>query len=266
MKETRKYTVCPSDLEPLGCFERFRDYLKKCGFTPEPDPLCRNMGSSLHFGDTRILRSSDFAEFLETLRDNPRAFPIMMHFHWVRKKDSFAIDIGLWKSRIEVTIGADDPTIMAAVHDKVAEIFSASNPVPDKSPSVSKCDLKRSVFLAHRFDEQGNKTASVLATFVRRLGFDVKEGDGYETRDIPGKVADRIRSQDVFICLVTSGDASWILSETAFAKGLNKYIVLVAQQDVSFSKGIIGGDYEHMSFPEGNVEKVFSDLLYVLPR
>jgi hypothetical protein len=98
------------------------------------------------------------------------------------------------------------------------------------------------------------------------LGFDVKEGSGYKARDIPDKVAGKIRSQDILICLVTPGDTSWILSEAAFAKGQNKYIVVVCQEEVTFNKGIIGGDYEHLSFPKDNVEKCFSDLVLALPR
>ena len=104
-----------------------------------------------------------------------------------------------------------------------------------------------------------------MYNFLIRLGFNVKEGTGYETRDIPDKVASKIDHQDIFICLVTPGDSSWILSETAYAKGKSKYLIIICQDEISFNKGIIGGDYEHMSFNEGAVEQCFSDLVYALP-
>jgi hypothetical protein len=99
-----------------------------------------------------------------------------------------------------------------------------------------------------------------------RLGFDVLEGEGYETRDIPGKVADRIKSQDIFILLATPGDTSWILGEAAYAKALNKYLIILVQDNVALKKGIIGTDHEHISFPNGNTEKAFDDFLYALPK
>ncbi len=57
----------------------------------------------------------------------------------------------------------------------------------------------------------------------------------------------------------------WILSEAAYAKGKNKYIIIICQDDITFNKGIIGGDYEHLTFPKDLIEKCFSDLVYALP-
>jgi hypothetical protein len=93
----------------------------------------------------------------------------------------------------------------------------------------------------------------------------LKRGAGYEAKDIPEKVAMKIDCQDIFICLVTSGDTIWILSEAAYAKGKSKYLIIICQDGVPFNKGIIGGDYEHLPFPEASIEKCFSDLVYALP-
>lgn len=121
------------------------------------------------------------------------------------------------------------------------------------------------MFVAHRFDDTGKNIAELLMTFLRRLGFEVAEGAGYEARDIPEKVADRIRSQDVFLCVATPGDSSWMLSEAAFAKALGKYVIILCQKGVEFNKGIVGSDHEYLSFPGSSVEKVYCDLLYALP-
>jgi hypothetical protein len=164
-----------------------------------------------------------------------------------------------------ISVNSDDLDTVSAVHDKLREIFHASNPHQEQIERLSKYNLKKSIFLAHRFDDYGNKQGEILNRFLRRLGFDVKEGSGYETRDIPDKVAEKIRSQDIFICLVTPGEASWILSEASFAKGRNKYIIIICQDNITFSKGIIGGDYEHLLFPKDNIENSFSDLVYALP-
>jgi hypothetical protein len=56
-----------------------------------------------------------------------------------------------------------------------------------------------------------------------------------------------------------------IASEAAYAHGHKKYIVFLAEEGTEVKKGILGADYEHLTFPRGNVEKAFSDLLYALP-
>ena len=173
--------------------------------------------------------------------------------------------IEVHRGELKVSVETEDLNTMAAMHERIREIFQASTPPPEKSPSLSRYDLKKSIFLAHRFDDDGNRTAGLLSTFLRRLGFDLLEGSGYEARDIPAKVADRIRSQDIFVCVATTGDLSWILSELGFAKGLGKYLIVLCEDTVDFNKGIIGADYEYIPFPQGCIEKTYSDLLYALP-
>jgi hypothetical protein len=90
--------------------------------------------------------------------------------------------------------------------------------------------------------EYSNDAASRLIAFFKRLGNDVKEGSGYETKNIPDKVAKRIRSQDILVCVFTPGDSSWILSETSLAKALQKYIIILCDSRMDINKGIVGRD------------------------
>jgi len=159
----------------------------------------------------------------------------------------------------------DDMNQMAGLHEKFREIFQASNPPIEKNLKIKKGLLKKSIFLAHRFDKLGQETANVLTKFLYRLGFNILEGSGYESTDIPDKVIEKVQTQDIFICLITTGDNHWILSETAYAKALNKYIILIKQDDVDFNSGIIGSDFEYLIFPVGIIEKIFTDLIYALP-
>ena len=125
--------------------------------------------------------------------------------------------------------------------------------------------VKKTIFLAHRFDEHGTETASIVERFLSRCGFSVLAGEGYEARMIPSKVQDRIERQDILLALFTVGDTTWISSEASFAKGKGKYIVFLVEEGMDVKKGILGADYEHLTFPRGFVEKAFSDLLYALP-
>lgn len=265
MEDSRTYSVYPSDLNILMAFRNFREYLVENkyegGKQTNPEHKFR-----LSVNPYRVLLASDFDEFLKLLEKFPNSLPLEVHTSWKKKSNIlFANYIYISKSSLSVSVNSDDLDIVSAIHDKLRDCFYASNPHQEQIERLSKYNLKKSIFIAHRFDDYGDKQAEILNRFLIRLGFDVKEGSGYEARDIPDKVAAKIRAQDIFICLVTPGDTSWVLSEAAFAKGHNKYIVIICQEDVTFNKGIIGGDYEHLSFPKSNIEKSFSDLVYALP-
>lgn len=257
--------VYPSDLDMLKAFRQVAEHLARCNYS-ERLGYCQNQRFVLHVHENRSIHAGSFCEFLEVLDKHPRALPLGVHSHWqTQKLEDVMCGIDVSRRSLEVSAEAADLNTMAALHDKVRDIFDASAPQPEKSPYLSRCDIKKSVFVAHRFDEAGKAVAERLMSFLRRLGYDVAEGAGYEARDIPGKVADRIRSQDIFLCLATQGDTSWLLSEAAFAKAMEKYLIILCQEGVQFNKGILGSDHENLSFARGNVEKVFCDLLYALP-
>lgn len=265
MEDSRNYSVYPSNLDIPSSFKRYKEFLQDRGYKGGKKTSDSHK-FSLDVSPYRTLLAKDFEEFLKLLDKYPNSLPIELHTLW--KKGStlwFANYIYLSKSSLSISVNSDDLDIISSVHDNLQDCFQASNPHQDQIERLSKYGLKKSIFLAHRFDELGNKLSTSLNRFLVRLGFDVKEGAGYEAKDIPGKVAGKIDNQDIFICLVTPGDSSWILSEAAYAKGKNKYLIIICQEKIAFNKGIIGGDYEHLIYPEAFIEKCFSDLVYALP-
>lgn len=266
MKDSRNYPAYPSDLNVLDSFQKLEEYLSKCKFNEDTERGCPHTGYSLDPTSSRTIQAEKIKEFMDLLKQFPNSMPIGMHGHFIdNKKERVACIIDISKSKLSVKIESDDLNIISAFHERVKEFFQTSNPLENENKSVSKYDLKKTVFLAHRFDDYGNEISSRLSIFLRRLGFDVLEGSGYETKDIPDKVMRTIRSQDIFICVVTPGDSSWILSEASTAKAINKYLILICQSGTDFNKGIIGEDYEYLGFPDNNIEKIYSDLLYALP-
>jgi len=264
MDDSRTYKIYPNDLDLYDAYKAFYEHLKKCNYTENIKSGCREIEFDAQISDERRLRTHRTDEFLEIIKQYRNPISTWTHCHWEKGDDDIGITIGVKRSEIDTTIKAKDLTIIGGLHDKICEVFQARNPIREKSSKL-RYDLKRTVFVAHRFDKPGNDYANELMRFLRRLGFEVVEGEGYEARDIPAKVADRIKTQDIFICIVSEGDSSWILSEVAYAKGLSKYIIILVQDDLSFRKGIIGTDYEHLSFPNNRIERVYSDLLYALP-
>ena len=265
MRETRRYSVYPSDLKPAVSFAGLLEHMKRCGYEEDPT-ACSNIKYSVDLPDSRSMETTRYTEFMDILSRQPQPKEIVVHSHWsTGKSGDLGCTVLLDPGSLVVTVESPDLNLLGGIHDTVRQLFQASNPPSEKSPVLRRFELKKSVFLAHRFDADGNAAAQSLSGFLRRLGFQVAEGEGYEAREIPAKVSERITSSDIFMCVVTPGDQSWILSEAAYAKALQKYIVLLCEDGVSFSKGILGRDYEYITYPSGVVEKSFTDLLYALP-
>jgi predicted nucleotide-binding protein len=233
----------------------------------EANDVCFKIHYDARIDTTRRLSAETWKEFLWILDRNPNPERIDIHSHWTSKKrDPVEILISVSRQEIDITVGSHDPAVQELLHRQMQESFHASNTAPEKSPILSRWSLKKTVFLAHRFDEQGKVAAAAVERFLRACGFAVVEGEGYEARNIPAKVEERIESQDILLAVFTPGDPTWTTSEAAFARGRKKYIVFLAEDGTDVKKGILGADYEHLTFPPGNVEKAFTSLLYALPR
>jgi hypothetical protein len=270
MTDIRVYYAYPSDLDIGNSFGQIGEYFADCGYKETPW-VCEQTNIVIDLSDSRSLTSRRFPAFLKLLRQYPHPKSVSLHTHWAKGLlnqilcRTFRLSIDINRTSIVASVQSDDQNLISAIHEKVRELFRASVPEAEGLPAVSRLHCRKTVFLAYRFDDVGKKASAAVRTFLRRLGFDVVEGEGFEAMPIPDKVAERIRSQDILMGLVTPGDFSWVLSEAAFAKGLGKAVILLVQNDVTFNKGIIGGDYEHLPFPPDNVEKTFVDLLYALP-
>jgi hypothetical protein len=265
MRDNRTYRLFPSNLSLPAAFHATTDALDKLGYR-EAEGVCENIKYSIRIDETREIIPKKWGEFLQLLDRYPKAHRIIAHSHWkCWKRSAAAVIVFVNPDSIDVTIESDDIAVMELLHGEVRECFHASNPTPERSPELSKRNLKKSIFLARRFDDDGATAAATLRRFLSRSGFSVIEGEGYEARAIPSKVTDRIEQQDILLALLTPGDTTWISSEAAFAHARGKYVLFLVEKGVNAAKGILGADYEHITFPKGIIEKSFSDLLYALP-
>jgi hypothetical protein len=178
MQEDREYSVYPSDLDVFEAFKSFDEYLKSNGYNPIGQKSAKQ-SLIIYDGEFRRLHAEDFDEFMRTLGKHPRALPIYLHYYWNKgKENGFSTIINIKKSGLEVCVRSDDLDIVSSIHYRIKTIFKASNPLEETAERLSKYGLKKSIFLAHRFDEYGNKVAINVNTFLRRLGFNVLEGSG----------------------------------------------------------------------------------------
>ena len=189
------------------------------------------------------------------------------NFGWFKQKENIwiAVAVSFFESKLIISVRSDDHDRVAGLHEVLKTAFNASNSPINRKP-ISRYNLKKTIFISHRFDGQGKKTAEIVNKFCSLLDFEVKDGIDYESKMIPEKVSEKIQSQDIFIVIFTKGKHDWLISEMAYAKGLDKYLIVMADDSIKISKGIIGSDFEHISFPSENPYKCLIDLLYVLPH
>jgi hypothetical protein len=265
MEENRLYRIYPSNLDIVSAIKQFDEYLSKAGYEPDMRKA-EGQTLTLRVDPHRWLNAGHWLEFLNLLERYPSALP-SFNFGWLKKKEGIwiAVAVTVSESKILISVKSDDLDRVAGLHEVLKTAFQASSPPMHNKP-ISLYNLKKSIFIAHRFDEFGNETAGIIIKYCALLGFDVKDGMGYENKIIPDKVMERIKSQDIFIVIFTQGKHEWLISEMAYAKGLDKYLIVLADDSVDISKGIVGSDFEHISFSSKNPYKCLIDLLYVLPH
>jgi hypothetical protein len=265
MEEGRIYKIFPSNLDIVSAIKQFDEHLTKAGYEPDKRKV-EGRQLSLQVDPYRRLNAETWPEFIDLLKRYPSSLP-SFNFGWLKRNEDIwiAAAVTVSESKILISVKSDDHDRVTGLHDVLKTVFHASSPPISHKP-ISMYNLKKSIFIAHRFDERGNEIASIINKYCSLLGFEVKDGMGYENRMIPDKVTERIESQDIFIVIFTQGKHDWLISEMAYAKGKDKYLIVLADESVDISKGIVGSDFEHISFPSKNPYKCLIDLLYVLPQ
>jgi hypothetical protein len=208
MRDKRIYKIFPSNLSLRDAFQASGESLRKSGYSAKPDAA----DYEVEVDDCRRLSSNDWDEFVAILGRFPAPNGVSGYGGWVRKKDEVRVSFFLTRTSISLTVDSRDLATVEFLHSRLQEYFHASNVVAEKSQGLARWNLKKTVFLAHRFDEQGKMAFTTVERFLSRCGFSVVDGQGYEAGRIPAKVAERIENQDILLVVVTPGDSTWITS------------------------------------------------------
>ena len=108
MKDTRKDTVFPSDLDLHRAFSRLFDTLGRLGFKEASNTKCDRWSFTVILPEDKSLRTMTLSEFLQILGNHPHPLRIYSHSHWQGKNDMMALDVDIDSSSIEsyVNLGA----------------------------------------------------------------------------------------------------------------------------------------------------------------
>jgi hypothetical protein len=118
-----------------------------------------------------------------------------------------------------------------------------------------------SAFIAHAFDEEGQKYANELTRFLELLGIHCETGRAFAPASVAEKVKGRLAKHDLFVAIVTPQlDLTWITQEIATAAAWSKHVFILKREDAPFKPGILG-DYEHVSFGPNHLSQAFIPIL-----
>jgi len=132
---------------------------------------------------------------------------------------------------------------------------------PETDDEGQRRKLRRSVFIAHSFDEGGRSYAYQLMKFFSLIGFEVATGEGFSPEKVSSKVKRRLQAQEIVtVILSEKQDPTWLTQEIAGADFIQKPIILLIEEGVEFKPGIIG-DLEYIPFPKNRISETITPIL-----
>jgi hypothetical protein len=130
--------------------------------------------------------------------------------------------------------------------------------------SVDACNataLRRSVFIAHAFDDSGRSYAFQLTKFLSLLKFEVATGNGFSPESISNKVKRRLNAQGIAVAILSrKEDMAWLIQEMAGADMKGKPLIVLFEEGVEFKPGLLG-DLEYIRFGEGAFAACFIPIV-----
>jgi hypothetical protein len=128
-------------------------------------------------------------------------------------------------------------------------------------PLPAPRSLRKTGFIAHRFDKHGTECAERLTRFLELLGFAIVTGRTFSPRPIAEKVRGLITGQELLFVILTPGtDDTWLTQEPMVGESKDKPLFLLKQNDFSYKPGLLG-DREYIPFVPDYIESTFIPIL-----
>ena len=258
MKSTHRYEIWPETLKPDALWEGVRTFAAERGM-PAKDSGYFNLETS---ASEEILTDS-IEEFLKIIKITP-TFQVLVSSQEFGKRPGkhLSIYIDIRGGGISISAESPDVDLVAATHAHLTSNFGLrKRHLPLPTPSRATYPQPK-IFLGRHFDARSEKTVAPLRHLLYLLGFDVLEGEAYNSRSIPEKVKSRIDQQPIYLAVVTNAEShDWLIAEAAYALGKDKHIILLVEDRAKFNPTILGKDLEQIRFPVELVEKSFTKLL-----
>lgn len=258
MEKMITYHIWPRDIDFGEKFNSLMEYMDDRNFELKQRSLTQ---FKIIENKYNAYSSESIEEFIELLQKLPYITYFESRLHFI-KNDNVYLKFIYNARSIDISVDTKDNDFLETLHNFIKQNFNLDN------PNLNSDDQKRAfypnptIFIGRHFDENASLKYRTLSDFLTLLGFTVKEGEDYASTSIPEQVKSRINSQDIFIALIT-GDNSheWIMSETSYAHGKDKHIILIVENGSNFNPSILGNDLEQIRFSPECIEKSFHKLI-----
>ena len=208
----------------------------------------------------------EFRDILRTMNDAPvvveakvGCFHKEIHLRRLeRQPPALSFRYGAGSIRVNMARNtADSINALFRAFEETFALLTLRPPVETDEQTAKR----RTVFVAHSFDERGKSYAYEVIKLLSLLGFQVTTGEGYSPEGVSTKVRKRLLAQEVVIAILSKReDSTWLTQEAAGAAFTNKPLILLIEEEVAFKAGVLG-DLEYIRFSEGQISTTFVPLL-----
>lgn len=179
-----------------------------------------------------------------------------------RKDAELWVEVKCSGNGLNVSTQCGDADLVRLLHEQLRSDFGLQKaPLPSADPRRAIYP-QPTAFLGRHFDDRAGRLAAKIREFLRLLGIEAVEGEGYEAGQIPAKVESLIDGREMYIGLVTRNpEHDWIIAEVGYARGKGKHIIVIVEEDANFNPTILGADFEQIRFVGDQIEQSFTKLL-----
>jgi len=211
---------------------------------------------------------NDFSDFLQNSNEVPHEVKIRIACI-IDPKDADPYEIKLpyffflWsKERISISIARNTMSNALRILEEIEGLLQLEPASPPTSEiEIEERDLRRTVFIAHSFDDIGRSYAFQLIKLFSLIGFEVSTGEGYAPEKVFKKVRRRLLAQDVVVAIISNrDDLTWLIQEMTGAELADIPLIALVEEETEFKSGILG-DLEFIRFPKGQISETITPIL-----
>ena len=87
LRDTRIYSIYPSNLDLLSAYSELQKYFDDIGFKEEPNSRCSNNAHRIEIDDKQFFQVRNYSGVLKILNKHPHPKKVHIHSHWKHKKN-----------------------------------------------------------------------------------------------------------------------------------------------------------------------------------
>ncbi len=179
MWRTIEYCIWPRDMRFEDGLLALVEFAAKRKLKPVGGEILFDNIFSIKIDRFESVKCDRFEEFVEVMKKTPMfdSFQCNSVFGGKRQERFLRTGVSFDHCHVKVDIASHDIDLVEATHRFIKDTFALRNPQALQSPDDRPKHLQPTVFIGRHFDKVGDEYFDRLSTFLKLLGFDVKQGE-----------------------------------------------------------------------------------------